>query len=184
MKILTKVQDAIRSGNFDEAREVLGEQNQSFPVNTFGPSFVAEPEEQIDLSYADLQKDYGSGRVSRGLIFLELVSLSRKGKNLNSLLLFDRIPQYANIGALDTVQSKEDRVSFVSVSLGVDNLISELKTYKRDLYETAEAKLEGVFDQVYSGRFLRRNNEDILSFFRKSVRTLRVVKERGTSNVV
>lgn len=177
MKILNRVQDAIQNGRFDEAREVLSQQSQSFPTNSFGPSVVPESEEQIDISYADLQKDYGSGRVSRGLIFLELVSLSKKGKNLESILLFDRIPQYASVRSLDVAETREDKTRFVAVSLGIENLISELKIYKKDLHESAETKLVTVFEEVNDGTFLRKNNEDILSFLRKSVRTLKVAKE-------
>jgi len=178
MKILARVQYAIRQGNFDEAREVLSQQSQTFLVNDFGPSFVVEPEQQIDLSYADLQKDYGGGRVSRGLIFLELVSLSKKGKNLNSVLLFDRIPQYASVKALDFAKTTDDKIRFVSESLGIGNLVSELSIYKKDLHENTKTRLVEVFDQVNSGTFLRKNNEDVLSFLRKSVRTLKISKER------
>lgn len=178
MKVLSQVQQAVKNGRFDEAREVLNEQSQTFPTNGVGPSFIAEPEEEIDISYADLQKDYGGGRVSRGLIFLEIVSLGKRGKNTNSLLLFDRIPQYASVRALDVAQTKEDKVSFVAVSLGVQNLVSELREYTRDLHDSVENKFEEVFDQVNTGTFLRRNNNDVLSILRKSVRTLRVAKER------
>lgn len=178
MKVLKKVQNAIKRGSFGKAREVLSQQSETLPVDT-GPVFTPFPEEETDLLYADLQKDYGSGRVSQGLIFLELISLSRKGKDLNSILSFDRVPQFANADAIDSAQTDDDKLQFINTSLGTIELMTELRILKKDVYESNKARLLEVFNDVSEGIFFRKNNQDVLRLLRKSVATLSIVKKRG-----
>ena len=180
MKIVNNVRNAINRGNFKEARKILEMQSQNLPTS-IGPMFSPERETQIDTTYSDLRNDYGSGRFSRGMIFLELVSLSKKGKNLESVLLFDRIPQYSNVKSMDTITTDTEKANFIATSVGVENLVDELRIFKKDLYDVSEDRLVEVFDEVNSGQFLRKNNEDFLPFYRRSTSTLKLAKQKVTT---
>jgi len=178
MKIIRSVQNSIKEGRFDEARAILDRQSSRLPTMDF-VVFQPERDKNSDIGFAQLKNDFGNGRVSKGLFFLELISFSKRGKELGSILAFDRVPTYANISLLDSASSVDEKVQFIAMSLGTVELFTEMRIYSDDLYQRSEEISLDLFEQVSTGRFLRKNNDTILPFVRNSVIKLQAVKDRS-----
>ena len=145
------------------------------PSETF--NFLSrESEKAPTISYSDLKKDFGSGRVSKGLIFLELVSLTKRGKNVTSTLLFDTVPNYLNVLEFDTRTNEQEKIDYISSGLGTSEFLEEAKERIPTVYDSVREVYLKLYTEISTGSFLRKNNPEILPLIRAGVLKLERVK--------
>lgn len=168
---LQRVKNFVDGRNFDAARRVLEE------VPTFGNVPANEfltYRDQIDKleDTSLISRDRGNGRASRGIQFLELVSLSFSGKELGSLLRFDKVPRFIDPTTFSvTTLTDVERVRAVAKSLGVEEFLTIEQREKSAIADTAFSRFLLVFDEVREGTFRVSSSRSLLALCRILVRT-------------
>lgn len=162
MRQLDKIQTLVNSGRFDEARFRLLNLPQSDSLQSTLPENIDTTSPSIDSANLVII-DRGNGRVSQGLRFLELVSLSFRGRELNSVLSRRETPIFVPIDSFSSQVNNEDRVRIVAKSLGVLELLQVLPPRTLDMISK---QFIPVFSTVVDGNFLERENRRLLRFCR------------------
>ena len=166
MDRLRRVKDSIeRRKDFTEARRIL----DNAPESSFGSSAFVTHKAKRDLTedFTLISRDRGNGRASSGIQFLELVSISFKGKNLDSMTKFDTVPIYVSLRVFYfTGLSQIDKANTIARSLGVDEFVEILRVNRSPLYTEAIERFVEVFEQVRGGTFRVRDSRRLLTFCR------------------
>src|SRR5690554_5092390 len=92
---VNRIVRALDRNDFDQVRRIVDASRRTLPSRLFAPERTIADRE-IPVNVENIKTDRGNGRVSQGLIFLELVSNIFKGKNVESVLKFDKVPVYVN----------------------------------------------------------------------------------------
>lgn len=166
MNRLRRVKDSIeRRRDFTEARRILDNAPNAFLDSR---EFATQKSiRDIDEDRTLISRDRGNGRASSGIRFLELVSISFAGKNLDSMVKFDTVPIYVNLRVFYfTELSDLDKSLTIARSLGVEEFLEMLRIQRSELFSEAITRFKEVFEEVKSGSFRFSNNRRLLSFCR------------------
>jgi len=170
MSRLNRVRRSIEKNNdFAEARRILNE--QELPFFTDGRLVLHKSQVDEKEDKTNIINDRGNGRASRGMRFLELMAVSFKGKELDSLLMFDKIDFPVNPQAFHrTTISDREKVNLIAKSLGVEDFINIERMNNTTFSNNISERFIAVFNDVIDGTFLVRANRPLLSFCRGLVR--------------
>lgn len=166
MSQLQQIRDLIRSGNFDQAKEELLNNSSNFVLSNNQPLVPYKRLEEVNIDPFNSKYDRGSGRISKGMRFLELIALMFKGKTVTSMLNFDRIPQYTNPSEFLQNNSEERKIELVSISLGIEEPLAIMRTKDRAYYDAFTQILLNTYNSVESAEFRYDDNKEILALCR------------------
>lgn len=172
MSRLKRIKNSVeKNRDFDEARRILrNEPSIFFPNDIEFVTHKRQTDNREDITL--ISRDRGNGRASSGIKFLELISLSFTGKELDSLLKFDKLPLYVNPGVFYNQQlNDEDKVYVIARSLGVEELINIVRNSNNNFFNSIQERFLQVFNEVKEGTFRVEDSRSLLSFCRIISRT-------------
>ena len=102
-----------------------------------------------DYTHSDILKDYGKGRISKGLRSLELLSILCSGVNHDDLFLFDRTIYSGDVATIKN-SSDLELTNMVLINLGMVECINNLpEPTTRDYRDLCLAVGKNVRDGSY-----------------------------------
>lgn len=183
MSRLNRIKTSIeKNRNFEEARRILNDS----PSGRFSSEnidfvpFQSQNDRTEDNTL--ISRDRGNGRASSGIQFLELMALIFSGKELDSMLKFDRVPQYVSPRAFfNTTLTDTQKVNIISRSLGVEDFVDMERRNNSDFTTSIMQRFLTVFEEVTNGTFRVRDSRSLLAFCRVLVRGA-LNRNRGNVN--
>lgn len=163
---LNRIRNAVEENrDFDRAREILSDAQSSYARDiAFTPH---ENQLDQDEDKSNISRDFGSGRASKGMRFLELISFMFLGKEADSVLRFDTIPNYVNHREFFAATlTNEQKVNIIAKSLGVDEFVTIIRLHNLPIMNTVNTRFVEVFDIVTDGSFRVVDNKSLRSFAR------------------
>jgi len=114
-----------------------------------------------------LTKDTGGGPISKGMIFLELVSSTIRRNNTDTIKEFD-LPQDAPvIPFVDSSSIKQEEKTYAVIqSLGLESLCKELKELDDTKYTIFIKYMTSIYNKVHEGSFYRKNYRVLLPYIK------------------
>jgi hypothetical protein len=165
MSKLQQIRQAIESGDFDRAKDILASSNNT--ISSF--SLDTQPEQPQPKDTLNINKTRGVvGRINDGMQFLELITLTFSGKDENSVLKFDKLPRFVNPFFFRMENTDEVKINLIRLSLGIDSYIQEISD--REFINSINEECLKVYDDVTSGTFRIQNNRRILILSRALAR--------------
>lgn len=152
--VFEEIESRFASGSVTAVARYI--ENIRFPIDmTQEGGFTPDrpPTEQVQLyQNSDVFLDFGSGRVSKGIRGLELLSKLCKGVDPNSLYLFNNVIYLSDANEV----KKADRtrlIEIVRANLGVTNLIPAAESVSPSTVEEFDNLCYEVGYQVKMGTF-------------------------------
>lgn len=173
MNRLQQVKSLIDRKQFAAAKKILEDAPEFGTIPSRDFLSFKSPEDKIEDPTL-ISRDRGRGRASSGIQFLELISLSFSGRELNSVLKFNKIPVYINPAVFSVPNlTNEIKINAISKALGVDSFLTTEIRQKSAAANIAAKKFLEVFEEVKKGTFRVQiaNSTSLLATCRVLVRT-------------
>ena len=131
-------------------------------------------DESIDANV--IVNDTGTGPISRGMIFLELVSSAKRRDNMRVLECLDAPAAIHASIMFDTPLNKiteDQKVCFIATSLKCHELVKRMRNECPEKYEYIKNALIYLFNETYSGNFRREKYERcFIPYMKKTVQKM------------
>jgi len=159
MNTLQRYKTLFESGQTREARDLLNSES----TNRLGTDvFNIQRDPTPDPNF--IAKDFGNGRVSRGLQFLELVSINSIGKNTNSVLNFDTVEIFVPTNRFSSNIPESEKLQIMYTSLGIVEIINNARD--SNTIEALNTMLIKTYNDVLDGTFRVHNQRRLLPLIR------------------
>lgn len=121
------------------------------------------------LSYQNILRDSGSGRISSGLNSLELLSHLRRGVNLQDLFLFDATIIHGTVNSFNT-SNGDELVNTVLVNVGMLDIFQQLSQSQTANYynlclAVANRVKVGSFVAAEFSNVMRRESKKLVNIY-------------------
>lgn len=150
-------------------------------LNVFCGLFENKEKTTISENLDEILLDCGSGPVSKGMIFLEIVSSCLRRGNIDSITSL-KLPEDAPILVFAQPDKYEsiDKQQAIIKSLGISGLAEIMKQTDGERYSIFIKAISDIYDRVAEGIFYRKNHRVLLPYLQnctKKCKSTRVISD-------
>lgn len=142
-------------------------------INVFCNLFERKGNSIDDNDLTDIIEDNGHGPISKGMIFLELVSSARRRHN-KAVIDNLELPPCAPVDLMFNKNLDDPRkAEIIMQCFGATSLGRIMKENEKNSYEIFTAAMADIYDRVADGYFYRRNHRVVIPYLKTCARKCR-----------
>lgn len=150
-------------------------------INVFCNLFDRKNKDTYDHNLIEIAEDSGCGPVSKGMIFLELVSSARRRRNWAVIDNLELPPSAPVDLMFNKALGDVEKAEIIMQCLGVTPLGTIMEEIDDTSHEIFIAAMTDIYDRVADGYFYRRNHRVLIPYLktcaRKSLKHLHKTKK-------